>query len=765
MTRPAMTIGDALDLALEWARQGVPAFPAAISWDEAKRKTNKRPLTRHGYLDATVDPDRLRSLFTQATPRAGETVGVGLHLGPAGIVALDIDGPDNLAHVDHLDLPATYTVTTQTGGQHRWYQKPAGVQHIGNTSPHPAIDCLRSDDGFVVAPGTRTPWGAWDTHDTYPDDLAELPDWLLDPTPSQAASRLLTRGDVDQLNPADRATLEQLLRRGWHTPRLRTEPGRGPWIELTRPGKQHGTSASIGYLAPGVLHVFTSSVAGLQAGGTYRWDPDRGDFIPWDDLSDWAADPGTPRAHPDVAPDGYPANDLGNAHRYADHATGRLHYVDEWGKHIAYQDGRWIVDPHGVRAHAIAAETATRLANTINPGDPAYRQLIRRVTSRTGIDAAIHCARHRLLITIDQLDRDPWALNLRNGTVDLRTGQLRPHHPDDLITRQAPVDYHPDATAPLWDACLERWQPNPAIRAYLQLEAGAAATGIPTDTTSIYWGQGANGKSCYLGTLQAVLGEYAAIIEKDLLIARRHEQHPTGRADLFGCRLAIATETSAGDRLDEESLKNLTGRDRLKARRMREDYWEFDPTHTLIMATNHKPRVRGTDEGIWRRLRLIPWEVIIPADERDPDLPAKLRAEAAGILNWIIEGARRFYEAGCRLTPPPQVVAATSAYRADQDLTAQFLAETIDPATSIIYSDELRAELEQWAAENSARITMHDVGARLKADGWVNERRREGSGARRTVWTRARRTTPATSQRLDEEEWEAYRAGEYADLF
>ena len=170
------------------------------------------------------------------------------------------------------------------------------------------------------------------------------------------------------------------------------------------------------------------------------------------------------------------------------------------------------------------------------------------------------------------------------------------------------------------------------MRDYLQVRAGAAATGNPTETVDIDYGDGGNGKSKFYGAIQHVLGPYAVVPHKSLLVAERHEQHPTVVADLFRKRLAVASETKRGRRLDDESVKNLTGGDRLTGRRMREDPWEFWPTHTLVMFSNHRPAVHGRDEGIWRRLRLVPWEVTIPEDERDEHLADKLQAEAPGIL-------------------------------------------------------------------------------------------------------------------------------------
>ena len=166
----------------------------------------------------------------------------------------------------------------------------------------------------------------------------------------------------------------------------------------------------------------------------------------------------------------------------------------------------------------------------------------------------------------------------------------------------------------------------------------------------ILQGDGANGKSTLIDAIMYALGDYADAADPDLLRARTFDAHPTGVADLYGLRLALLHETDAGHRLAEGTVKRLTGGDRLKARRMREDFWSFDPSHTFVMLTNHKPLVGGTDEGIWRRLRLVPFEVVIPPAERDEDLGRKLAAEADAVLAWLVAGYLDWKEASASPT-------------------------------------------------------------------------------------------------------------------
>jgi putative DNA primase/helicase len=188
------------------------------------------------------------------------------------------------------------------------------------------------------------------------------------------------------------------------------------------------------------------------------------------------------------------------------------------------------------------------------------------------------------------------------------------------------------------------------------------------------YGTGANGKSTFLNTIQEMLGaDYAMKAPSDLLLQKNSEGHPTQFADLAGKRFVSCIEASEGKRLAEAMVKELTGSDPVRARRMREDFWEFNPTHKIWLAANHKPTIRGTDYGIWRRIKLVPFTVMIPPDRQDKGLQEKLRREMAGILNWSVAGCLLWQREG--LAEPQAVIDATSQYRQQEDTLAGFLEE------------------------------------------------------------------------------------------
>jgi putative DNA primase/helicase len=273
------------------------------------------------------------------------------------------------------------------------------------------------------------------------------------------------------------------------------------------------------------------------------------------------------------------------------------------------------------------------------------------------------------------LDGDPWALNVQNGTIDLKTGRLRPHRQEELLTKLARVAFDPAATCPVWQQSLDRWMGgNTGLVSYLQRVVGYCLTGdVSEQSLWFLYGLGANGKSTFLMALLALLADYGMQAVSDLLMAKHNESHPTERADLFGKRFVATIEAEEGKRMAEALMKQLTGADKVRARRMRQDFFEFTPTHKILLAANHKPTVRGTDYAVWRRIKLIPFTVTIPEAQKDKRLPDKLQAEGPGILAWAVRGCLDWQREG--LAEPEEVRKATAAYQAEQDIVQSFLDE------------------------------------------------------------------------------------------
>lgn len=412
-----------------------------------------------------------------------------------------------------------------------------------------------------------------------------------------------------------------------------------------------------------------------------------------------------PKAASAESPRRRPLTDLGNAERFVDRHAQNVRHVHPWGKSLVWDGRRWTVDNTAAMKRMAKATIRSIYAEAAGAKDDAEREAIGKWATASennkGVNAmlALAVAEEGIPVLPDQLDRHPWLLNCLNGTVDLRTGLLAPHRREDLITSLAPVAFDPKAECPIWTKTLgEIFGQRADVITFWQRLCGLSLTGdVCEQILPIAWGSGANGKSTILGAMLGVLGgDYAMKAVPEFLLAMRGEHHATERADLFGKRLVVAIETGEGARINETLVKELTGSDRIRARRMREDFWEFSPTHKIMLCTNHKPVVKGTDHAIWRRLRLIPFDVKFADDKQDRKLPEKFVRERAGILAWCVRGCLDWQREG--LTAPDDVTKATAQYRADQDTLAEFLAEhcVTLPGTKA-KAGALWARFQDWA--------------------------------------------------------------------
>lgn len=281
----------------------------------------------------------------------------------------------------------------------------------------------------------------------------------------------------------------------------------------------------------------------------------------------------------------------------------------------------------------------------------------------------------RVVVGSELFDSDSDLINCRNGTVDLRTGKLLEHNREHFITKLAPVAYHSQAQAPRWNSFLNRVLPKD-LQEYLQTAVGYSAIGeIYEHILMILYGTGANGKSTFVEAIRPVMGDYAyRTSTESLMVSKNGGGNATPDvANLRGKRLVTASESSENHTLAESLIKDLTGGDMISARQLYSDPIQFKPTHTLWLSTNHKPLIKGTDTGIWRRIKLVPFTRAIPENEQDKKLLENLKEEQSGILNWIIDGAMKYAEHG--LVDPKQVREATDEYRYELDRAAQFIDE------------------------------------------------------------------------------------------
>ena len=424
----------------------------------------------------------------------------------------------------------------------------------------------------------------------------------------------------------------------------------------------------------------------------------------------------------------FACTDLGNAERMVHRHGADLRYCHPWRAWLVWDGRRWRVDASG-EVERRAVETVRSIyAEAASAGGAEESKKIARHAmsseSRSRIEAMMALARSLPGVPAmpEELDRDVWLLNCENGTVDLRTGALKPHDRADLITKICPAEYDPHAAAPTWETFLGRILPSEALRRFVQRAVGYSSTGATMEEILvILHGVGANGKSTLVSAAMEALGEYALQAAPDLLLAKRGA-HPTELADLFGARFVSSVEPDEGSRLAEGLVKQLTGRDMVKARRMREDFWQFRPTHTVFLATNHRPEIRGTDHAIWRRIRLVPFDVTIPKDNQDNKLPEKLRAEVPGVLAWIVRGCLDYQRDG--LGEPEEVAAATGQYRAEMDVLAGFIEDRcVEHPRASVGATPLYEEYKRWCEDTGERPEKQTkFGLRLRERGFTKEK-------------------------------------------
>lgn len=440
-----------------------------------------------------------------------------------------------------------------------------------------------------------------------------------------------------------------------------------------------------------------------------------------------------------LAPDDprdYQRTDMGNGRRFARTNAERALYVNPWGWRVYDRaSGAWRVDPEALMRMAkktvkgIYAESASENDSSERKKTAAHAM---RSESVRALKAMIEMAQSEIVLKAEprEFDADPWLLNVVNGTVDLRSGELLPHNPDYRITKVAGCAYDQHASCPTWLSHLYRiMSGDEESIAFLQRLLGYCLTGITTEqVVSVWYGTGANGKSVTEEAVRGVLGDYATGSDFRTFMVARQDGPRNDLARLAGARFVTASESSADQQLNEALIKQATGGEPLTVRFLHQEHFEYVPQFKLALLTNHKPEIRGTDSGIWRRIRLIPFTVTIPPAEQDKELAEKLRAELPGILKWMVVGCLAWQREG--LDPPQSICEATAAYRSEMDVIGTFLADctTVDEHASMPVFVVFRA-YEAWAKRTGERpMNNRRFNAALVERGISVKGRQSGTG-------------------------------------
>ncbi len=682
--------------ALMYAGKGWAVFPLVPGGKVPHKGTE-------GYKDATTDVDRLTRWWT-----SHPTDNIGLACGASHLVVVDLDtkggedGPGNwrafCARQDISDDGALVQMTP-SGGTHLVYKAPSGAP-IRNSagSLAPGVD-VRGDGGYILAEpstvgGREYVWEVM----THPEECepAVLPD---------ALARLLVTRPVQT--------------------RTRPEPFDLP--EGIEDGRRNDTLFRLACSLRARGLDKTEILATVRTVNQTRCKPPKDDH----EVQTLVASACTNTAGGDVH-----NTDLGNSRRLVALHGADLRWCSPWQQWLVWDGRRWAADDTETVARwakdvprLLYAEAGQCTDDTARKGLASWAM---RSESTGRLSATVTLARSEPGIPVipDALDRDKWLLNVQNGTLDLRTGTLRSHDRGDLVTKLAPVDYDPDAACPLFKAFLRRiFAGDDTLIAFVQRAVGYSLTGdVSERALFILHGSGANGKSTLLEALRETLGDYALRTPTTTLLTKRDDGVPNDVARLKGARFVSASESEDGRQLAEALVKDLTGGDTVSARYMRAEWFDFRPECKIWLGTNHKPRIQGTDNAIWTRIRLIPFNVTIPEADQDKHLVDKLQAETAGILAWAVKGCLDWQNNG--LAAPATVTAATQLYRDESDVLIDFLEDvcTMDPR-AVVTVKALHLAYTDWCRLNGeTAMTKRKLGARLREKEFVPTR--EGSGAR-----------------------------------
>ena len=469
------------------------------------------------------------------------------------------------------------------------------------------------------------------------------------------------------------------------------------WPDRDKPGWEYATQAAQAILSAGakschVLYPPEDAVEGWDAADAIAEGFDVATFLahgPRLQMHDVADD-----SDPVVSSD---ESVWGTEDALALSFTRRYHrdwrYVAGWGKWLVWDGQRWRTEDTLAATdliRSVCRQTALRADN------PRVATKLASAGTVSGVERLARADR-RHAATTDEWDADPWLLNTQGGVLDLKTGRMRPHERTDRMTKITTAT--PGGDCQTWRQFIDEVTGgDKELEFYLQRMVGYALTGSTQEHALFFlYGTGANGKSVFVNTLATILGDYATNAPMDTFMETRTDRHPTDMAGLRGARFVAAIETEQGKRWAESKLKNLTGGDKISARFMRQDFFEFFPQFKLFVAGNHKPAIRNIDEAMKRRLHLIPFTITVPPERRDKNLQQKLLAERDGILAWAVQGCLDWQRHG-RLKPPQRVVDATEEYFEAEDALGRWLDERcVRETCAKSLTAELFNDWKQWA--------------------------------------------------------------------
>ena len=691
-----------LEEALFLATKGIAVFPVhtiergyCACGDRTCSNVGKHPRIKNWVNMASVSPDTIRTWWGK-----WPNDNIGIATGSKSKVdVLDVDprhgGVESLQILEKEfgSLPLSVRSITGGGGFHIYFSRLEHIKRISNSVGKlgRGLD-VRGDGGFVVAPPSLHKSGqsyTWCEGQSLREKAPEpLPSWLAEKLTSKLKKV-----------PGTQSLSSQQFPEGERNNTLTSLAGT---MRNRNLAKESIVAALLNENAEKCNPPLDKEEVLKIVESIFRYQPNHTEF------------------------GGFPLTDYGNAQRLIKEHGIDLHYSPHRKKWIEWADTHWNWDEnegivlrakHTIRKlHAQASvipDEKLRITTESWARKSESEERLRKMTLLAKSEPHVP-------ILMEEVDSNPFLLNLTNGTLNLHTFRLQPHCREDLLTKITPIEFHPEATCPIWQMFLNRiFEGNEEIINFVQRAVGYSLTGdISEQCVFILFGNGANGKSTFLEVLGTLLGPYSAQASFTSFLANDTERVRNDLARLRGMRLVRAAEVEEGRHLSEVVIKQVSGGDKITARFLYGEFFEFHPQFKLFLACNHLPFIKGNDNAIWRRIRLIPFSVTIPKEDQDKNLLNKLQQELPGILAWAIRGCAEWRTKG--LQAPPEIVSASESYRFEMDVLAKFLDEccVVDRNFNVI-SGKLYDKYKSWAEENGEYVFTHNaLSRRLKERGF-----------------------------------------------
>lgn len=645
----------------------------------------KHPRSAHGVTDASTDPEQILKWINKFPG-----CNWGVACGASNLAVLDIDprsGGD--LSFDELNFAPFDTPEVWTGGDGRHIYFSTNSDQVKSRTLAPGLE-LRSKGYYVILPPSIHPSGKayqwkiepWDI------EIIELPKALI--IDNEAPPAYKAEGQIAVGNRNSFLTSQAgILRRAGLS-----EEAIYSAISVTNKDRLSDP------LDDKEVREIARSIA--------RYSPPDKPVLP------------APPSAPPKSQREFHYTDLGNSERLIEEYGSNIRYAHDRGTWLVWDGKHWARDQIEL-VERLAKDTIRKMYRDASDiQDNAARKALAKWAlsseTRSRITSMVELTKSEVPILHAELDQDPLLVNVQNGTINLRTGELQPHDRDQLITKLIDVPYMPEIRSSYWESFLEMVTGGDReLQNFLQIAVGYSITG-KTDEHCFFMlhGTGQNGKTTFTEAIRRLFGDYAH--RTDIEAIMTHWKSSGGAtpyiAGLAGARFVIGSEIPEGRKLNESLVKDLTGGDSISARFLHANPFTFEPTHKIWIFGNYKPKITGTDLGIWRRVRIIPFKTTIPEPRPMDEVLSEFEIEAEGILTWAIEGALRWMKTG--LPDPEAVTVATDDYRTEQDIFQQFLDECcLMHPNNNIEKDELFGAMRAWAKENNE----DDLAKRSKS--WV----------------------------------------------